>query len=144
MGALASSVSLTSLAAEVTEHHHHDRAPEPPLKLNAGQRWETDVPLREAMMRIRQCTYSTEALQKAQGLGVTQAATLSKTIQDGIAYMVANCHLPQDADATLHMLIGRLASAAERIGQDERCADADSGHAATVPAVLRFILGVNR
>lgn len=124
MGALASSVSLTSLAAEVTEHHHHDRAAEPSLKLNAGKRWETDAPLREAMMRIRQATYSAEALQKAQGFGATQAATLAKTIQDSIAYMVANCHLPPDADATLHVLIGRLAIAADQLGQSEQRAEA--------------------
>ncbi|MFZ5843092.1 MAG: hypothetical protein ACOY3E_09385 [Pseudomonadota bacterium] len=123
MGALASSVSLTSFAAEVPEHHH-DRAAEPSLKLNAGKRWETDAPLREAMMRIRQAMHGTEALQKAQGFGATQATALAQTIRDSVAYMVANCQLPPDADATLHVLIGRLATAADQLGQGEKRAEA--------------------
>ncbi|HEX4912002.1 MAG TPA: DnrO protein, partial [Permianibacter sp.] len=82
--------------------------------------WETDAPLREAMMNIRQATHGAEALQKAKDLDATQANALAKTIRDNIAYMVANCQLPPDADATLHVLIGRLAIAADQLSENEQ------------------------
>ena len=125
MGLLMTSAWATSSAAETPEPHHHHASPvESALKLNAGKRWETDAPLREAMQRIRQATHGAEALQKTQGFGATQAAALAQTLRDNIAYMVANCQLPPDADATLHVLIGRLATAADQLGQSEQRADA--------------------
>lgn len=125
-GLLASVVSLSAFstfAAEATDHRH-EHAADPALKLNAGKRWEIDAPLREAMMRIRQATHGAEAQQKARGFGDAQATVLAQTIRDSIAYMVANCHLPPDADATLHVLIGRLATAADQLGQSEQRAEA--------------------
>lgn len=119
MALLASSVSSPVTAAEAMEHHHHEQAAEPALKLNAGKPWETDAPLREAMMNIRQATHGAEAMQKTKGFDATEAKALGKAIRDNIAYMVANCHLPPDADATLHVLIGRLATAADQLEQSE-------------------------
>ncbi|HEX4911170.1 MAG TPA: hypothetical protein VFV64_10445, partial [Permianibacter sp.] len=85
MALLASSVSSPVNAADAAEHHHHEQAAEPALKLNAGKPWETDAPLREAMMNIRQATHGAEALQKAKDLDATQANALAKTIRDNIA-----------------------------------------------------------
>lgn len=121
---LASSVSSPVSAADATEHHHHQQVAAPALKLNAGKPWQTDAPLRDAMMNIRQATQGAEALQKAKGWDATQANALAKTIRDNIAFMVANCQLPPDADATLHVLIGRLATAADQLEQSEHRAAA--------------------
>ena len=54
---LAVSMSLTALPIMAEDHDHHDLdAVE--LQLNAGQKWETDAPLRQAMRGISEAVNS--------------------------------------------------------------------------------------
>ena len=54
---LAVSMSLTALPSMAEDHDHHDiDAVE--LQLNAGQKWQTDAPLRQAMGEIGQAVNS--------------------------------------------------------------------------------------
>lgn len=126
-GLLASLFSPAVIAAESGDHGHHHppyhQTSDAELKRNAGQPWQTDAPLREAMMRIRQAAEGAEHAAQHKQFGAAEAHLLAKTIRDSIAYMVANCQLPPDADATLHALLGRLASAAAAVENAPTSAD---------------------
>jgi len=52
--AAALAAPLASMAA--TAHDHHGSAETHQLQLNAGEKWVTDAPLRQAMTAIRQST----------------------------------------------------------------------------------------
>ena len=51
-----------------------------------------------------------------------QASALAVTIEKSTGYMVANCKLKPDADATLHVLLGQLLEAAAAIRTDPHSA----------------------
>ena len=50
--ALALATPLASLPAWAADTHAHDHGKVQALKLNAGKKWGTDEPLRQAMTRI--------------------------------------------------------------------------------------------
>ena len=85
------------------QHATHAEA-ESALQLDNGKLWGTDAPLRESMERIR-------AALKARRAPGGSSETLAREIDEAIGHMVRNCKLPPRADATLHVLIGRLGAA---------------------------------
>lgn len=90
------------------------------LRLDDGKPWATDAPLREGMARIRDAV----ALADAQApLTAVPAAALAQAVEDQVAYLVANCKLEPAADATLHVLIARMLSAAAAVRRDPASAD---------------------
>jgi hypothetical protein len=99
-------------AQEHASHQHADHEPAE-LTLDHGQRWRTDAPLREGMERIRTAVLeATGHTNAAGGLDASPGKRLADTIDDSIAFMVTHCRLAPEADANLHILIGRLAEAA--------------------------------
>jgi hypothetical protein len=100
-------------AHEHASHQQHADHQMAELTLDHGQRWRTDAPLREGMERIR--TAVVEAVghtSAAGGLDASPGKRLADTIDESIAFMVTHCRLAPEADANLHILIGRLAEAA--------------------------------
>lgn len=84
--------------SESHKHAHADHAQhtgDATMKLDAGQRWATDEALRTGMQRIR------DAMQQA-------SPELVLTIRQQIDYLIANCKLEPEADATLHGIIAQL------------------------------------
>ncbi|MCF7201728.1 DnrO protein [Pseudomonas oligotrophica] len=110
--ATASSLALslvTPAAAATAVHEHHAHGPAPTLPAQAS--FATDAALREGMSRVRDAV---------EALGDTpadrrQAAELGDRIEAASAYLVANCHLPADADAALHGVLGDLLAGAEQL-----------------------------
>lgn len=82
--------------------HHHDHGAHH-LKLDHGRKWATDAPLRRGMERIRTLR---AALSPQADTAELQA--FAKGIEEQIEYLIENCKLPQEADETLHVVIGEL------------------------------------
>lgn len=108
-------------AAEPQHHAHemHGLAPE----LAEGQRWETDAPLREAMLRIREGVAAQTDAFHAGTLSTDAAQALAAAVETDIQFMFANCQLAPEPDAALHALIGRLLAATAALRTDPESAD---------------------
>jgi len=111
-------------AADVHDSHAHDTrhevAPVPPR----GQLWPTDEPLRAAMSKIRAAVEAAEPAYGRAQLQAEDARALAQVVEQSVAYMVANCRLPPEPDAALHVLIGRMMTAAGSLNRD---AGSDAG-----------------
>jgi hypothetical protein len=75
------------LATEPEHHAHkmHDSAPE----LAEGQRWETDAPLREAMLRVRDGVSARTAAFHNGTLSAAGALRIDPESADGLPQLVA-------------------------------------------------------
>ena len=106
---LALAVSLPVLAAE--HHHSHEAMPQK-LQLNAGKKWTTDAPIRQAMERINAEMAKAVPLIHRNRFSEADYRLLGEAVDREVAYAVANCKLEPKADAMLHILIGDLVDGA--------------------------------
>lgn len=92
--------------SEGHEHDHADHAQHADhnttMKLNGGQRWATDEALRTGMQRIHVATRQ-------------NSPDLAQIIRQQVDYLIANCKLEPEADATLHGIIARLLAGADAL-----------------------------
>lgn len=85
------------------DHHHGEH--HATLKLNDGKKWETDAALRKGMDALRE--RMGKAIEPIHAGKYTDkqydglAADLEKTLHQ----IIADCKLPTDADAQLHILL---------------------------------------
>lgn len=94
-------------AAAAAEDQHDDlRAL---LRLDQGQPWATDAPLVEGMARIRDAVNEAAALPT---LDADSAIALARSVRGQVDFLIANCRLEPDADATLHVFIAQILNAA--------------------------------
>ena len=112
--ALALGASPNILAAESAAHSHSHGNVEPTkLHLNAGKKWATDEPLRQAMNDINQAmAKAIPAIHKNQ-YGNDDYQALATTISEKVTYAIQNCKLEPLADAMLHLVIADLMEGAE-------------------------------
>jgi len=95
-------ISTTAHAAANAEEHHHGHGGEPQkLQLDAGKKWATDAPLRQAMDGINQAMASALPRIPRHDFGKTEYQALAKAVRDHVDYSVANCKLEPKADAML-------------------------------------------
>jgi hypothetical protein len=109
----------TGAQAEHHAHAAHGAAPE----LAEGQRWATDAPLREAMLRIRDGVAASAPAFHASALSADAARALAAAVEADVQFMIANCRLEPEPDAALHALIGRMLGAAEALRAGPLSAD---------------------
>lgn len=116
LAALALVVSASTHAAGSTDGHHHDGqgsiAPQT-LQLNAGKKWATDEPLRQAMNDINQTMAKALPLIHKNQFGNAEYQALAATVNQKVAYAVEHCKLEPRADAMLHLIIADLVAGAE-------------------------------
>ena len=131
---LAVSMSLTALPSMAEDHDHHDiDAVE--LQLNAGQKWQTDAPLRQAMGEIGQAVNSSlDAIHNNQ-LDATGYENIAEEVNQQVAYMIENCQLEPAADAQLHIVIARLMDGAQLIQSEGDLQDKRKGAVKLVGAL---------
>jgi len=100
-GFALSMVASTAQAAMAHDHGPHGQAmiSEPP----PGARWSTDEALREGMTRIHEAV-----------------ADLQRDIEAATSYLIANCKLPEAADAGLHGLLIDLLRGAEALSEADQ------------------------
>lgn len=119
------SVSGTVFAGKPELHHHtatHGQEQgghwDAALMLDHGKPWATDTALRQGMGRIRDAVQSaTPAFQKRK-LSDARAKGLAKSIETSVNFMLTNCKLEPEADASLHVILVQLLSAANKIKSD--------------------------
>jgi hypothetical protein len=87
-----------------------------------GTLWPTDEPLRAGMSRIEDAVGRVHALNKP--ISREQAGELAHTVEENVNYIVRNCKLPPAPDAALHVLIGRMLTAAHQLKSGEGSAEA--------------------
>jgi len=109
---LMAATLATPLAALAADPHKHG-SDSHKLELNAGKKWASDAPLRQAMTAIRTTVAAT--LPKAHSGKATPAEyeALGKEVGAQVAYIVQNCKLDPKADAQLHVIIGDLMNGVE-------------------------------
>jgi len=114
LAAVLAGVSAPGLAAGAPAHDHgHDHGAASRLHLNAGQKWATDAPLRQAMGQLRgQMAGALEAIH-ARRLPAADYVRLGGEVERAVADIVAQCQLPAEADAQLHLLVARLLDGAQ-------------------------------
>lgn len=114
LSVLIAATLATPLVALAAEPHAHGAEAPHAIALNAGKKWETDGPLRQAMTAIRTSVATT--LPKAHAGKATTADydALSQEVNTQVAFMVENCKLDPKADAQLHTVIGEMLNGAEK------------------------------
>jgi hypothetical protein len=113
--AMALAVSSNIHAAENADAHNHGHGSTESTKLhlNAGKKWATDEPLRQAMSDINQAmAKAVPAIHKNQ-FGNEEYQALATTVSEKVAYAVEHCKLEPKADAVLHSVIADLIAGAE-------------------------------
>lgn len=112
---------LATPAAE-PGHDGHAAAAHQQVELNAGKKWETDMPLRTGMGTIREHVVAALPGAHAGSFTPAQYAALGKDINLHVADVVRDCKLEPAADAQLHVILGELAAGIETLegkrGQD--------------------------
>ncbi len=109
--------------AHAAHGHEHPHAADAALSLNAAEPWQTDEPLRRGMLQIRVASAMLTPAFEAAQLSQPQSAQLAEAVRQSVNTMIAQCQLPPDADANLHVILGRLLAAAAALetsplGQD--------------------------
>ena len=132
-GFALSMVASTAQAAMAHDHGPHGQAmiSEPP----PGARWSTDEALREGMTRIHEAVQRSLPDTPGQPIGDEAAADLQRDIEAATSYLIANCKLPEAADAGLHGLLIDLLRGAEALSEaDQR----EQGLQCLVEALERY------
>jgi hypothetical protein len=99
-------------------HQHGDMHSK--LRLDQGQPWATDAPLVAGMERIRDAVNEAAALPT---LNATSAAALAQSVRGQVDFLIANCRLEPEADATLHVFIGQLLNASGALEKNPASAE---------------------
>ncbi|AHY41606.1 hypothetical protein [Stutzerimonas decontaminans] len=121
--ALASNFALSmviSTAQAATTHDHSHHVAPAAAEVKPGQRWATDAALREGMTRIHEAVQRNIPGDPRQPLGDESAAALQRDIEAATSYLIANCQLPEAADAALHGLLIELLKGAEALSEAEQ------------------------
>ncbi|AAZ98108.1 conserved hypothetical protein [Thiobacillus denitrificans ATCC 25259] len=115
LSAFALAASTGVHAAERADHPHHGEggADVQKLELNAGRKWATDAPLRQAMSDINRAMTEAVPLIRKDQLDAAAYQALAATVKQKVAYAVEHCKLEPRADAMLHVLLADLMAGAE-------------------------------
>jgi len=125
VGLMVSSMLLGSAWAGTHAHEHGHDGKGPAMQLNAGKKWETDLPLRQSMGQIRAALAT--ALPEIHHDRLTSAAyqQLAQQIEKEVGNIVSNCKLTPKADEQLHLVLsdvlaGSAQMAAPAAGKSSR------------------------
>lgn len=116
-------VPLPTMAAD---SHDHGAIPHK-IELNAGKKWATDAPLRQAMSAIRTAVATTLPSAHAGKASAADYDALGKDVTANVSSIVQNCKLDPKADAQLHVVIGDLMNGVEAAEGKQRSKDRASG-----------------
>jgi hypothetical protein len=132
--AVAAACAPAAMAAPAA--HAHDEATPAQLHLDHGRKWATDAPLRQGMGKVRALVAPKVPLAHAGKMDPAQYAALASAVEVQVGYIVANCKLPPEADAVLHVVIGELMNGAAAMSGKTAGARPEEG-------LLRVVAAVN-
>ncbi len=130
--AIAAVAAALALGAPVTfaadPHAHGVTAAPAKLALDHGKKWTTDAPLRQRMGEIRALMAAQiDPIHKGK-LAPATYATLGAAIESKVASIVAECKLPPEADAMLHLIVADLVAGADVMQGKAAGEPADGAH----------------
>jgi len=109
MIAFGLTMSLAGAASAAAPHGHEGHGvPAIEMKLNHGQKWQTDEALRTGMSRIRDKLEASLPLIHDGRYSAAEFTALADHVQEQVDYVVANCELPEEADLELHVALALL------------------------------------
>jgi hypothetical protein len=102
-------MSFAWAASAAAPHGHEGHGlPAIEMKLNNGQKWQTDEALRTGMSRIRDALEVSLPLIHSGQFSPAEFTALANRVQENVDYVVANCELPAEADLELHVALTLL------------------------------------
>jgi hypothetical protein len=104
------------------------------LRLDNGQKWQTDEALRTGMSRIRDAIDAALPLVHADRYGAADFSALADRVQEQVDYVVANCKLPEEADIQLHLALAQVLDGINAM----KVGDQEQGVAAIVQALNAY------
>lgn len=119
----------SALPARAQDHEHH--ASPPATQQAPAQRWATDAPLREGMRGIRTAVEALGHYEMGH-MGPEQVVAQARDIQAHVRSIIANCKLPAEADAALHLIIAPLMQHAAAL-------EADPGKRGEIPPMRQAL-----
>lgn len=134
--AAATAFGIAPQALAVGGHEHDSHAPA--LRLNAGSKWQTDVPLREGMGKIRASVEPKLQVIHGGRFSATDFEVMGKAVEDQLAYIVGNCKLAPEADAVLHGVIAELSDGADVVSGKKAVGDRSKGVVHLVNALNNY------
>lgn len=134
-GAIAAACAPAAMAAE---SHSHGAAAPAKLRLDHGRKWGTDAPLREGMTRIRTMTAAQVAATHAGKATPEQYAALAAGVELEVGRIVANCKLPPEADAVLHVIVSDLMAGTGALAGKSTGAKGEQGLVQVATAVNNY------
>ena len=125
---VAASLALSAAPAWAADPaHDHDAHGAATLKLDNGQKWKTDAPLRQGMANIKAAVQPHLPAIHENKLKAATYQTLAKQTNAQSAFIVANCKLAPDADAQLHLVIAELGAAADAMAGKSKALSRQKG-----------------
>ena len=119
VGALALTGAFVAGAQVKDLHasHAHPAGGGTKLTLNGGKKWQTDAPLRQGMSKVRDQVQA--AVPGVHG-NYTPAdyLALADGIEKELGNVIANCKLPADVDAQVHLVLVDLYAGTAAMKQD--------------------------
>lgn len=98
--------------------HEGHTASDAQLSLNDGQKWKTDAPLRAGMEALRDDVAAAVKPIHAKTYTPAQYTALAGKIEKQLVSIMAQCKLPPDADAQLHVLLVEFFGGVETMKKD--------------------------
>ena len=135
--ALAATAGAQTPAQPPAHDHGHASAPAK-LALDHGKKWSTDAPLRDGMAKIRALVEPKIDAAHAGRITPAQYKEIASGVETEIASIVANCKLPPEADAMLHLVIADLVHGADVMAGKEPKAKPLQGFGVTVTALNNY------
>jgi hypothetical protein len=134
--ALAAAAAPAVLAAGApAAAHAHDEAQGATLKLDHGRKWASDAPLRDGMGRIRALVAPKVKGAHAGTMGTAEYAALAGQVEVEVGKIVANCKLPPEADAVLHVVLSDLMAGTDAMAGRGKATAPRDGFVKVVAAV---------
>ena len=119
--------TLPALAAS-DAHQHGTTAAPASLALDHGRKWPTDAPLRQRMGEIRALMADRIPAIHAGKLSTADYRVLGAAVEQKVAAIVAECKLPPEADAMLHVVVADLLEGADIMQGKAGGAPGDGAH----------------
>lgn len=134
---LALSVALIPAgdAFAKTDHHHGASATPLQLTLDKGSKWQTDAPLRKGMDAIRVALEGALPAVHRGGFAPQAYADLARILEKAVDGIVADCKLPEAADAQLHIILTHIL---DGTGMMKDASGQKSGIVKTIEAVNAY------
>jgi hypothetical protein len=124
-----------TVSADAPDGHNGHGVPAMELRLNNGQKWQTDEVLRAGMSQIREVMDASLPPIHSGRYSAADLSALGDWVQEQVDVVVANCKLPEEADLQLHVALTQILDGVNTMKEEGR---QELGAAAIVQALNAY------